>query len=220
MDKKYRFLALFGLFLALIFSACSLNQTKQIATFPKESLPHIPNPDGMAVLYRAYIELSVADVDLSADRATSFVYQYGGYILSSQSWQTDDRTATTLVLAVPSTNFENLRRSLLSIGELVNESFSGNLMDHPYPRIIPYSHITLQLLPGNPIVLPYVDSHTWNPQRTFQHAFSVFLTIFGFIADILIWIVVVGGPFLLVFLVVRLIIQRIRPGQEANQESD
>jgi len=220
MDNKYRFLTLFGVFLALMFSGCSINQTKQIAAFPKEPSAQIPNFDRKGVIYQAYIELTVVDIDLAIDRTTNLVYQNGGYIVSSQSWPVYEGAATTLVLAVPSNNFENLRRSLLSIGDVVNDSLSGKLLDHPDPWMTPYSHITLQLRPRNPTPLPYIDSPPWSPKRTFQHAFSVFLTIFGFIADIIIWVVVVGGPFILIFLLVRLLIRRIRTDQDLDQESD
>ena len=36
-----------------------------------------------------------------------------------------------------------------------------------------------------------------NPERTFASALQVFTTIFGFLVDILIWLLVVVGPFVL-----------------------
>jgi hypothetical protein len=50
----------------------------------------------------------------------------------------------------------------------------------------------------------------WRPARTLQQAFSVFLSIFGFLTDILIWVVVVVGPFLLIGLGIGLIIRKRR----------
>ncbi|MBN2550223.1 MAG: hypothetical protein JXB15_13755 [Anaerolineales bacterium] len=37
----------------------------------------------------------------------------------------------------------------------------------------------------------------WNPGRTLRSALGVFLSIFGFLADIIIWLLVVVGPFVL-----------------------
>ena len=225
MDHRYRLhmiLALIALTISL--SACSggasLETSPPIASYPKTGpIAIAPNPERVIVVYQAYIEIMVSNVDRAAEVASHLVYEHGGYLASSQSWYADGIKNTTLVLAVPSANFENLRHAILSLGDLVSESFSGELVEasSPYNQL-PYSHITLQLHPSKAFAFPQLNPPGWNPMRTLERAFTVFMTIFSVITDILIWITVVGGPFFLVFLIARVIIRRSRRESKSPED--
>jgi hypothetical protein len=181
----------------------------QVASFPLITpiAKYPPDP----ILYRTTIELLVSDVDRAAETAAYRATVNNGYLVSSDSWYADGQKIISMEFAVPIYNFENLRRDLLSLGQLANENLSGQPVDPPtYDHLVEYSQITLQLRPSGYYVRPAVMPPAWRPARTFQQAFSVFLSVFSFLSDILIWVVVVAGPFLLIGLGIGLIIRRRR----------
>jgi len=193
--------------LVFLLTACAASVSPiQVASFPLVTpiAKYPPDP----ILYRSYIEVLVSDVDRAAETAAYRATANNGYLVSSDSWYADGRKVISMELAVPTYNFENLRQDLLNLGQVVNESLSGQPANPPpYNQPIGYSQITLQLRPAGQYVPP---PPAWRPVRTLQQAFSVFLTIFGFLTDILIWVVVVAGPFLLIGLGIGLIIRRRR----------
>ncbi len=193
--------------LVFLLTACAASVGPiQVASFPLVTpiAKYPPDP----ILYRSYIEVLVSDVDRAAETAAYRATANNGYLVSSDSWYADGRKVISMELAVPTYNFENLRQDLLSLGQVVNESLSGQPANPPpYNQPIGYSQITLQLRPAGHYVPP---PPAWRPVRTLQQAFSVFLTIFGFLTDILIWVVVVAGPFLLIGLGIGLIIRKRR----------
>jgi hypothetical protein len=181
----------------------------QVASFPLVTpiAKYPPDP----ILYRTYIEVLVSDVDRAAETASYRATVNNGYLVSSDSWYADGRKVISIELAVPTYNFENLRRDLHSLGQVISESLSGQpVYPPPYDYSGEYSQITLQLRPSGYYVPPPVMPPAWRPARTLQKAFSVFLSIFGFLTDILIWVVVVAGPFLLIGLGIGLIIRKRR----------
>ncbi|MBN1149499.1 MAG: DUF4349 domain-containing protein [Anaerolineales bacterium] len=197
-----------SLAIALLLAGCSnAGGPQMLAAFPRAT-PIAVYPGQVFIVYNAYIELTVSNVDPAAERAAQMAYDNGGYLSGSQSWYVDGRKNTTLTLAVPTPNFDRLRRDLLSLGNLVSESLSGESTTPRYnePQ---YSSITLHLRPGGLALLP-IDAPGWDPGRTFQQAFAVFLSIFGFLADIAIWLVVVGGPFILIGWLAWRLIRRLR----------
>ena len=196
--------------LALLLSSCTgISSSQLIASNPRNT-PIAVYPDKGVVIYRAYFELKVKNVDHSADQAIRIGYDHGGYLVSSQSWWADGRKNIILVLAVPTANFDRTRLALLRLGYLISESVSGELVTTPYTEPT-FSHITLQLRPGGiRLPSPSIDPPGWDPGHTFQRAFSVFLSVFGFLADILIWAIVVVGPFLLIGWLLWLLVRRLR----------
>ena len=203
--------------LALILSACAGGATPQlIGSYPKQvtsSPTYAPPPANLLVVYNAYLELEVADTDRAAQRATQLAYDYGGYLVSSQSWFAEERKYTTLTLAVPVAQFEAARQALLRLGTLVGESISGDVIrtGHGADEWNVFSNITVQLRPAAAsFSLPPLPRFGWSPVRTFEQAFGVFASIFTFLLDILIWIVVVVGPFVLIGLGVRALVRRFR----------
>jgi hypothetical protein len=213
-----RRLSYLALVCAWLITACTgASKPKLLASFPG-STPIAIYPGQISVIYNAYIELAVSDVDLAAERSIQKAYEFGGYLESSQSWYVDDRKNTTLLLAVPPYNFDLLRQSLLSLGNLVSENISGEQFpSHEHEQ--QYSRITLHLSPSG-FALPKVDVPGWRPLQTLQSAFGVFLSIFGFLLDILIWVVVVAGPFaLLGWLAWRLMRHARQPSDSKDKAS-
>lgn len=207
--RAKRFLTSLITLFSLLLAGCSaIAAPEMIASFP-QSTPIAVYPEHTTVVYSAYIELIVSSVDRAAERSAQLVYDYGGYLVSSQSWYVDGRKVSTLVLGVPTSSFERLRRALLGMGDLVSEQVTGELTTARYPEP-QYSYITLHLRPSGGISLPPIDPPGWDPGRTFQRAFTVFISIFGFLADILIWVAVVAGPFIVVGLLLWLGIRWMR----------
>jgi len=197
--------------LVFLLTGCSASAGPvQVASFPRVTpiAKYPPDP----ILYRTYIEVLVPDVDRAAEKAAYLTTAYNGYLVSTDSWYVDGCKVISMELSVPTYNFENLRQDLLSLGHVVNESLAGQPANPPpYNHPVGYSQIALQLRPAGydvPPVVPPVP--VWRPVRTLQRAFSVFLSIFGFLTDILIWVVVVAGPFLLIGLGIGLIIRKRR----------
>jgi hypothetical protein len=205
-------LATCALFLAL--AACSESSTPQlIGSQPKGASPtYAPPPANLLVVYNAYLELEVPNVDSAADRATQAAYDRGGYLVSSQSWYVGDRKTTTLTLAVPVAQFESAKRALLRLGSLTSESTSGELVSAGSggAEWNTFSNITVQLHSAPGVALPSLPSTGWNPARTFERAFGVFASIFTFLVDVVIWAAVIIGPFVLAGWGARALVRRLR----------
>jgi hypothetical protein len=197
-------------FLACLLTGCATAASPvTVASFPLLTPIAKYPPD--SILYRTYIEILVSDVDRAAEMAAYRASSNQGYLVSSDSWYTDGRKVISMELVVPTYNFENLRRDLLGLGQVVNESLSGQPANPPpHDNPVGYSQITLQLRPADYYIPPPANPQAWHPIRTLQRAFSVFLSIFGFLTDILIWVVVVAGPFLLIGLGIGLAIRKRR----------
>ncbi len=189
----------------ILLAACSSKNTPQlIASYPSEGKPAI-QPSSQYV-YDAYLELEVSNSENSASRAESLALQYGGYLVSSQSWEQDERLYITQVLAVPAAQFDLLHGALQDLGKVKNDQVSGYWTGDGWNV---YSQITVNFRP-RPSAWPDFPRLGWKPGQTFSNAFQVFLTIFGFLADILIWAVVVGGPFVLMALGLRALLRKLR----------
>jgi hypothetical protein len=207
----------FVLLIAIALTACGGRATPQlIGSYPRSSDTSAFSssegaPMNTLVVYNAYLELEVANTDAAADRAGQVAYDYGGYLVSSQSWYQGDEKHATLTLAVPVARFDSAREALLRLGTLKSESVSGDLVStgDGSNGWNTYSHITVQLRPTPPAIsLPSIAPGWWNPVQTFRNAFDVFASIFTFLVDIVIWIVVVIGPFVLMGLGLRAIFRR------------
>jgi hypothetical protein len=211
---------LLTLILALMTGACSSAAgSTPIAVYQKDApiaqYPQNPPigqyPPQPPLTYHAYLEVQVNDVDRSARRAVELAAGYGGYLVSSQSWSVDNRKVTTLELAVPPTWFDDLRLKLAGLGSKLSEVVQGERAAPPAPGRIDYGYegITLTLRQEG-FEWPAAPSAGWDPARTFREAWGVFVSIFGFLIDILIWIGVVLGPFIIIGLLILLIVRRAR----------
>lgn len=195
------YLLCFGL---VLLAACMpTNQATPvlIAAYPPNNLPYATVPPRLLVSYEAYLELTVSDVAQAEAQAQQLAYDHGGYLASSQNWSEKDQRHATLVLAVPMAQFETLYAALKQQGQLGSENLTGNPVNtstgaNPWNT---FGHITLTLHPTPPaFTLPTLPNIGWNPANTFGSAFKVFAAIFTFLLDILIWLLVVVGPFALI----------------------
>ena len=74
-----------------------------------------------------------------------------------------------------------------------------------------YATLTVHFIPDPPLfTLPRLPDTGWSPLRTFARAFGLFATIFTFILDLVIWLTVVVGPFILMALGARYLARRLR----------
>lgn len=205
MLRKILFMFMIGGGIVFL-SACNGENPKQVAA-ALEISPIAVYPNQTTIVYRGNMELRVADVDSAAIQFERLVGKYGGFLAGTQSWWIDGDKIIRLELAVPTAYFDSLCNASRAQGVLVSESISsvvinGNPTSH-------FSSLTVQLRSGASLP-PLPDQRGWNPLRTVQRAWQVFLTIFGFLADIIIWVVIVGGPFLLIALGIRSLLQKYR----------
>jgi hypothetical protein len=184
---------------ALVLVGCSGGRTPQmIASYPKELVPlnEYPSysPPAAQIVYDASMVMQVPDPAQAADQAARLAYDYGGYLSSSQGWYEGNRQSVTVILSIPASNFDWVHNKLLELGRLMSEDISGRLTEYTPEGFTAYSQITIKFEPKHGIGLVF-PSHRWNPGRTLANALGVFISIFGFIVNVVIWIVVVVGPF-------------------------
>lgn len=187
------------LLLAILSVACSSSEgPEQIAAFPIETPIAIsPRYPETALVYNATLDLEVSNVERAAERAKEIAFEQNGYLVSSQSWYQDGKKHMSVVLAVPAFHFDDSRDELLRLGSVVGEWIASELISNEGDYWDTYSQFTLYLHPKES-AFPQISLPEWRPVRTFEKAWEVFVSIFGFLLDIVIWVVVVAGPFLLI----------------------
>jgi hypothetical protein len=196
MKTKLTFLILF---LAVLLAACSSpDGPEQIATYPNEApIAVAPRYPDTSVVYNATLDLEVSNVERAAERAKEIAFDQNGYLVSSQSWYQDGEKHMNIVLAVPAVRFDDVREDLLRLGSVVGEWISSELTNKQTETWETYSQMTLYLHPKES-AFPEISLPKWRPVRTFEKAWDVFVSVFGFLLDIVIWVVVVAGPFVLI----------------------
>lgn len=197
--------------LAMTIVGCSGHPTPQlIASYPSDGAS-VPSPDygrppvsapPVQIVYNAWLELEVADPAFSAEQSEYIAHKYGGYLSSSRVWYQEGKPCYTVVLTVPSGNFDNLKAELIGLGSLKSESVSGDRVGYGTSEWVHFSQITLQLR-SRAFVSTYLQTYSWNPWDALQQAFRVSALVFGFFFNVLIWIVVLLGPFVLLGWLVR-----------------
>lgn len=214
--KSFAKLVVVFLFVSLfpILAACSgSSQPQLIASYPsKGDSRGQPIPDEQFV-YDAFMEMEAWNPEAAAERANERAYDFGGYLVSSQSWTQNEQSHVQLVLAVPAPNYEALHQAILDLGTLQSERVSGEWVSSRYGSDWSiYSEITVTFHPRS-AVRPVITTTGWSPLRTLEHAWRVFVTIFGFVIDSLIWVIVLVGPFILMGLGLRAVIRKLRPSR-------
>ena len=184
-----------------ILAGCSATGApRRIASYPSgapqppvETHPY--RPPGPLV-YNASLVLRVWDPEGAAGRAEGLAYEYGGYLVGTHTWKQDGGEIVGLTLAVPLYSFDALHEDLLRLGKLESESVWGERTGYAPGGTPNYSQISVELRPR---MLAWRGIHigSWDPGQTFARALQVSVAIFGFLANILIWLVVVLGPFVL-----------------------
>ena len=202
-----RLFLLIGLMAGIISGCISAAEPAQIAIFPKTT-PIARYPSDITPQYNTTLEIWVSDLEHAVQEAYRLTARYNGFVKEFYNWQSKGRDIATLEIIVPSEYFDSLRLGFLSLGIVASESAVTGRVEplpiQPGPR---FSQITLQLQASRSTGMPLKPAN-WSPSNTFQRAFGVFMTIFGFIVDLLIWIVVVAGPFLIVGVLIFLLARR------------
>jgi hypothetical protein len=188
----------------LLLAACSSAAPQLIASYPSDEQPiligkHPAPPEPAVYVQDAYLEMEVSNVERASERAEEAANQYGGYLVSAQTWRQDGKQIAALTLAVPAAQFEGALRELKNLGSVKSERISGEWVeagpgDNTWTV---YSQINLSLYPRT-VAWPSLPRTGWDPAHTFRSALQVCVTVFGFLVDILIWLVVVVGPFVLI----------------------
>jgi hypothetical protein len=156
-----------------------------------------PQPPESTLIYNATLDMAVSNVERAVDRAKEIAFEAGGYLISAQSWYRDGEKHSTVVLAVPVYRFDLVRYDLLRLGKLTGEWISSELASPGSSTNQQYSQITVYFHPRESS-LPKISLPNFHPLNTIEKAFGVFISIFGFVLDILIWAIIVVGPFILI----------------------
>ena len=193
--------------LSSCLTACSALATpRQIASYPLDT----PDPPpGVARVYEIYLELEAPDVDEAANSAIQMTYQVGGLLMKSHSWQQEANKHTTLVIAVPAARSEAFKWALLGLGIPIHDVLSSQIISRSADSPNTYVYFTVHLQPRRGMLSTFPPTG-WHPMRTLVKAWSVSVSIFSFLVDILIWITFVPGPFIMIGVGVLYIIQRCR----------
>jgi len=196
-------------FLAILtlFAAGCAGAPHQIAAYPQEKTVAIYPAPGSYV-YNAYLELEVRRPDSTAERSIELTQDYGGYLSDSQSWWADGDEQVSLELMVPAINFEGLYKALQRLGTVTSEHVYAR-WDGSGDGWSVYSQISL-MLHSKSSNWPSISLGSWHPMDTLRQAWNVSTAIFGFLFDVLIWITVVAGPFVLIGLGVRKLYLKLR----------
>jgi hypothetical protein len=209
MDAKRIILGL-GLLASAALAACSGGATPQlIGSYPRfgTAAPYI----APSRVYSTRLDIAVSDVDFAAQQAARLAAGNGGHLVASQSWYQDERLHTLLTLAVPASQFDPLRQSLIALGQLVDEQLTSQPAPWPAYARLPEATISVTFSTYPPLPqAPALPNFGWSPVRTFAQAFAVFAGIFTVLIDVLIWVSVVVGPFVLMGLGLRWLVRRTR----------
>jgi hypothetical protein len=200
----------FSLLFLLLASCAGVSQPKLIGSYPSQGYSESQPVPSEQFVYDAIMEMEVRHVDSAAERSEERAYDYGGYLVGRQSWTQAGEKHIQVVLAVPAPNYEALHRAILDLGTLRSEVVSGEWVSSRYgDDWSVYSEITVTFH-SRYSARPVIVTTGWNPIRTFERAWQVFVTIFRFVFDILIWVIVLVGPFILMALGLRSVIRKIK----------
>ena len=195
---KKKFILMCVPFVFLLIACSRAGAPEQIAAYPMERpIAVYPQPPQGTLIYTATLDLEVSNVERAADRAKEIALEAGGYLVSAQSWYRDGEKHSTVVLAVPVYRFDSVRDDLMRLGKLSGEWISSELASPRSVASQQYSQITVYFHPRESSI-PKISLPNFHPLNTIEKAFGVFISIFGFILDILIWILVVVGPFVMI----------------------
>jgi hypothetical protein len=201
------FKKLFPFLFLLLLVACNpgADTPHQIASYPLNESPSYAPPPTLPqtaiLVYNATLDLTVWNVNDAAKSAMQKAADYSGYLSSSNTWTSDGQTYASLTFALPAGNYDRALKAFKSLGTVTHEQVSGKL----YPNYANQSgwdytsYITLNLaLRFETVAWPSVDVPESRPFRTLSAAFGVLVGLLGFLLDVAIWLVVVGGPFVLI----------------------
>jgi hypothetical protein len=173
---------------ALTLVACGAATPQFIGSSPQTgqtyNSPPLINNDGPAqphlqIDYNAALEIEVANPNWAIASVRAVAENYGGYLITSESWRDNGNDYASVTIAVPVSNFEAARARLKSLGEVRSESVSGQIHDQGptyLNELQTYSNITVTLTP---------QSANWGKRLG---------SFLGGLATVLFWIVVIVTP--------------------------
>jgi hypothetical protein len=199
------------LWVGLVLAACSASP-QLIGSQPKQigsSGYSVPAPNG-SIIYNAYMEMEVANVETAVQAAAQLARDYGGYLADGRLRAEDGWNTVTVV--IPALYFDSVHNGLLGLGRLNREDISGVPVGGGPGAGVEgaYSQITLHFRASAGSTWHPEPSPGWNPARTFERAWAWFTSIFAFLVDAVIWIVVVVGPFVLMGWGALALVRRLR----------
>jgi hypothetical protein len=204
---KRKFILMCMLFVVLLTACSRAGAPEQIAAYSMEKpIAVYPQSPESTLIYNATLDIEVSNVERAAERAQHIAFEAGGYLISAQSWYRDGEKHSTVVLAVPVYRFDDVRDDLMQLGKLIGEWIASELVSPNSITSQQYSQITVYFHPKESS-LPKISWPNFRPLNTIQKAFGVFISIFGFILDILIWAIIVVGPFFLIGLGIQRLIR-------------
>jgi hypothetical protein len=183
-----------------------------IGSFPKVIATSAP-PLDVFVTYASELDLEVSSVETAAHSASEIALKAGGYLTESTLWYAAGRPRATVTLAVPVGAYNDVRLRLLGLGTPTSEHLTGEVIvsyvDATHWNT--YAHLTVHLTEKSRS-LPHVSwpSVGWSPAQTLAQAFGVSAMLFTILLDIVIWVVVVLGPFVLLGLGLRWAVRQVR----------
>jgi hypothetical protein len=196
--------------LALLLASCAPGAPTVIASYPR-NIANQPRPAPTALNNSTRLSLQVNDVPSAADQAIDLAQQYDGWVIDRSCRGAGIDQIVNLVLAVPQANHERLRRALLGLGQIVDQDAWDNTGG--CSTCADVSYIYLELNPSVQAwdaVPPAPGEGSGNPTDTFRRAWQVTAAIFTYLLNILIWIMVVGGPFVLIGMGILALVRRFR----------
>lgn len=207
--------------LLTLLAACQPSSPgpRQIASYPNGGeapqtyAPPPALPSTTILVYDASLALTVWNVEDTAQSALQKATDYGGYLSASNTWTANGHTYATLTFALPAGNYDRALNAFKRLGTVTQEQVSGKLYA-PYSGQSGWgytSYITLNLAQRlETVQWPSVDVTDARPMRTLSTAFGVLVSLLGFLLDVTIWLVVVGGPFVLIGWGIRRLVNAFR----------
>ena len=209
---------LFTVLLTMLLSGCASAFPLQPAQVQAFATPVPIYPPRFDQIQHAYLEIISSDVDLAAARASRLTAEYGGSLLDSASWEVNGQHTISLEIEVPGSSFERLYSALRKLGRVSREDlFYDEVIKSRFPYDMWVARITMTIVPTSSFIrqLPHAG---WDPGATLQSAFAVFIKIFGLLVDVLIWVLVVAGPFLLIGLGIWWLVRRLKRTPAGDQK--
>ena len=204
--------------LALLLAGCAPGSATMIASYPHPSdNAYVPRPQATALNNSTRLSLQVDDVSYATTQAIDLAQSYGGWVVDRYCRGEGAEQVASLILAVPDSSAERLRRTLTGLGQVIDQTSwsdrSGCITcsetNYIYLELTPYPYPPARV-EAPPASHDAPSGQNWSPAWTFRRAWQVTASIFSFLLDGLIWIAVVAGPFALIGLGILFLVRRTR----------
>ena len=175
-----------------------------IAAYPLTNLP-IQSP-----VYQGRLELEVRDIQRAVDSILEIAEDNGGFMISIHQWTEDNYPVAQIVISIPAAHFEAAWSQLTRVGRSMGYHVS------PDPNPVPgsfsaSSEITITLYQKSWLSL-FAGLRNTHLADTLRHAWEILSSLLIFLFDVIVWLLVVVGPFgLLGWGIIKIIRRRKQP---------